>query len=169
MATPLVTVGTTTYTGFVVSSDSGIYQIAGQSISDPKPQFITSQCILKFPLKVGTTWNWYETTSLLSSDIYEVNDKPVLCKASVQSVNETVTTPAGTFYNCIEVVKHGKTFLSVGTFYMEKTLLVNVEDFEWYAPDIGLVKAIYKQTASSNLQNVYSGELDEQLESFNEK
>ncbi len=169
MATPLVEEGTTTFTQFVVSRDSGIYEIAYQSMSDPEPQVMLPQCVLKFPLKVGTTWNYYEVTYLLSSALYKVNNKPVLCKASAQSVSETVTTPAGTFYNCVRVVKRGKTSINVGMFYMTQTLPVDIEESEWYAPDIGLVKAIYKQTVPTNSQSVYSGELDEQLESFNQK
>lgn len=159
---PIVAEAQMTSTSFVVETDTGIYDIASQSMKDAEPQILPSpKCRLKFPLKVGTTWGVFENTWLLSSYMFKA-EKIVPCNSTIESLNETVTVPAGTFSNCLKVKTQGRSFIVISS-WGSQPMPFEITMFEWYAPGVGLIKAIYKQKTDNNL---FSGEFDEQLQSF---
>jgi hypothetical protein len=91
---------------FYYVDETGIHEYGGQEYEAPEPT-IEDTILLKFPFKVGTSW--------------QVNSKEKDNKTIV-STNDTVDVKAGTFRECIKVKIR--------------------EDYEWYAPNIGLVKLI---------------------------
>lgn len=104
---------------------NSIYILAKQTEKDVEPRVARVPIyVLKNPIKVGTSWK------------NRVNE------GVIESVNETVTVPAGTFNGCIRV-----------KLTFRKSVSIN-----WIAPGIGYVKKIFQY------QN--GGEALEQLVSY---
>jgi hypothetical protein len=100
---------------YVVSESGGIYHFAIQSAKDTEPKIYFPIYYLKEPIQVGTEWKSGHTTGI------------------IESVDDEVTVPAGTFKNCVRV----------------KTTFPNQEKIEWFAPGVGSIKFIYKYPDSS--------------------
>lgn len=86
----------------------------------------------------------------------------VTLKSTIESVDEVVTVPAGTFKGCVRVKSVGTTKKDVGAFMGIATIIV--EHYDWYAPGVGKIKSIVKE--KSNHLMVGSGEMTMQLETF---
>lgn len=95
---------------YYVKDGQGIYLLAMQ-IGQQKSQEISGKMPykIKMPIKLGESWG---------------NDQK---GGNIESINDTITVPAGTFYNCVKVA-------------MQVNGLRNTF---WYAPKIGEVKAIF--------------------------
>jgi hypothetical protein len=79
----------------------------------------------------------------------------------VESKKETVTVPAGTFENCLLVKGSGLVQKDKGALGVIK---ISVSEDSWYAPGIGLVKSVRKESGNHVL--VASGEKLLQLLSY---
>ncbi len=111
-----------TYTTYVRVTDEGFYSYVSLFGSD-------SVSVVPFPLQVGATWQLSE-------------DPPIT--AEILSLTETVSVPAGTFDNCLEM----------RTVWVESGLTVeNVTDF---APNTGRVRNEYTQTYESYVTTLVS-------------
>ena len=65
------------------------------------------------------------------------------------SLNEKIKVPAGSFKNCIKVECSGET-----TFFGDseiRTINIKITTSEWYAPNIGLVKAERTEETDTDL------------------
>jgi len=110
---------------FYVIENGSIYIFAKQTDKDVDPKVAGEPTyVLKTPIKVGTSWK------------NRVNE------GIIESVNETVTVPAGTFNGCIRV-----------KLTFKKNITIN-----WIAPGIGYVKKLF--------QYKDGGEAVEQLVSY---
>ena len=128
---------------FIVEDDIGIGVYATQTISDIEPKILQSiDYFLKYPLKVGTTDKRSQKTVLLDEKV------DVDITMTIETLTDTVTVPAGTFENCLRIKYSGKKALKV---YVpsEGTAIVEIEIFEWYAKNIGLIKSIRSEKASN--------------------
>ncbi len=142
---------------FIASDDNGIYEYASQSIDDHEPKiFDPPKYILRFPIEVGRSW---EINSEIQRLMYRV---PITLKATIQSINDTVTVPAGTFKKCVKVVTTGSTKKNLGMFM--GTAKIEVKEFSWYAPNVGLVKMIREE--KSNHLLVGAGEISIHLTNY---
>lgn len=95
---------------------SGILFLATQTNKDSQPKlYPTPFYYIKNPLEVGTFWGGGEQP-----------------KGQIESVDETVTVPAGTFDKC----------LKVKITYPQNMPMA--EAFFWFAERIGIVKSHYK-------------------------
>jgi len=104
------------FLAFFYNDKDGVLFLATQTGKDGQPKpFPTPFYYLKNPLKVGTTWGGGE-----------------IPKGFVESVNETVVVPAGTFDNCVKVKLT----------YPPK-MPMNEAVF-WFAEKVGIVKSLYK-------------------------
>jgi hypothetical protein len=74
---------------------------------------------------------------------------PVELQYRIESTDEEITVPAGTFKNCLRIKGVGTTSKNVG-FYVGQTD-IRVENIEWYAPGAGLVKAVRLETTTSKV------------------
>lgn len=74
---------------------------------------------------------------------------PVDLQYRIEATDEEVAVPAGTFKNCVRVRGVGTTSKNVG-FYVGQTE-IRVENTEWYAPGVGLVKAVREETTTSTV------------------
>jgi hypothetical protein len=95
---------------YVVSEPHSVYHFAIKSSKDTKPKMYFPIYYLKEPIHVGAQWKSGHTTGI------------------IESVDDKVTVPAGTFTNCVRV----------------KTTFPKQEKIEWFAPEVGSIKFIYK-------------------------
>ena len=148
--------GNNTEFSFVASDEIGVYEYATQKPSDIEPQIkLPSDYYYKLPLKVGTSWDAIHKTSLLQERIKLTATK------TIESVSEDVLVPAGSYSRCIHVKKTGSTTKDMGIFGKPQ---INIEQHDWYAPGVGLIKSIIKEK-SNNLM-IGFGEASLQLEKF---
>lgn len=142
---------------FLVQDTEGICRFALQGPEDPEPKIKPDlEYLLKKPIKVGTNWKSNTHTILLREKL------PFVLTTSIESTDDIVTVPAGTFNNCIKLNSSGIARKNLGVFGVA---IVNVQYYEWLAPGVGSIKSILKE--SCNHLMVGTGDLTLQLESFN--
>ena len=69
----------------------------------------------------------------------------------IQSTNEKITVPAGTFENCIKVHLSGSTFHNAGN-YVGNTV-VKVREDRWYCPGAGLVRSVRDEATTNSARD----------------
>lgn len=108
---------------YVGEDDNGVYTFAWQDPDDVDPKLKSaSEYQLKKPLKVGSTW---DTTLDLGGG------SSVPAKATIESIDEVVDVPAGTFKGCLKVHTVGTGKEATGR-----------DQYDWFAPSVGLVKSV---------------------------
>lgn len=126
---------------FLAQDEQGIYEYAEQEPGEFKPKIKDSPAyLIKAPIKAGAGWDEQYTTESLQQDL----SLPV--KAVIESLDEVVTVPAGTFEQCLKVAKTGRTQRDKGIWGKEE---VSVEQYTWYAPGVGLVQSVIKEKGST--------------------
>ena len=125
--------GGASFINFLEDDGRAICVVATQKPNDPEPIKQKPLCLLKAPLSAGATW---------STNVYVPgSDEPLLIQSTIETLDETVTVPAGTFRSCLRVHSRG----SRG----EHTL----EDIFWYAPEIGVIKFIRKEEGATTVSS----------------
>lgn len=126
---------------FLSENDNGLWLMAVQGPAMRRPVALQRpHPLLKYPLKVGTSWKVAGYTNLLKEVV------PIDLTYEIESVNEVVTVPAGTYRNCIRVRALGqvrKTSRMLGTANVRK------EYNAWMAPGVGMVKSINSEGADN--------------------
>lgn len=149
--------GGQSYFAFIGQDEKGVYEYAIQTPQATAPEIKSlPNYSFQHPLTAGTNWQGEQETSMLA------NKTKVPLRLTIESIDETVTVPAGTFTKCLKVVGRGSTRKSMGPFM--GSAKIEVEYHSWYALGVGLVKAVMKE--SSNHLMVGAGEGNLQLESF---
>jgi hypothetical protein len=150
-----VDIGGATIFLFIAEDSNGSYVYASQSPGIPEPQIEPNPTYsLKNPIKVGTTWEEKTETHMLEKIPYTLT-------STIESIDETVTVSAGTFKGCVKVKGSGNAQKKLGILGDAK---INVEHYNWFAPGIGTIKSIVKE--SSNHMMVGSVERAMELEAF---
>ena len=128
---------------FVVSDDSGVYEVATQSSRDVEPKTNTDPSYLfKRPISVGTTW--IGSTRSQYMDVY------IPTETVIESTDAVVTVTSGTFENCIRLKTVGShEEKSEGPFGLLHEEKVSLEEFTWFAEGVGLIRAMIKETLVS--------------------
>ncbi|MFH1783513.1 MAG: hypothetical protein ABH868_01240 [bacterium] len=118
-----------TIRSFVIKDKSGVYwkKIGASKTFTPEASSVFTPPIplMKFPLKVGTAWNWEGNLKIAFIN------KNINMRCEVVA-EEEITVPAGTF-KCLKIHIHQ---------------LRNKEEsneYSWYAPGIGQIKYIGKE------------------------
>ena len=107
---------------YVINGRSGVYTFATQGPDDPEPIIQREPSyILKEPLRAGNSWQF--TLSLANES--------VPATATIEDMDEAVDVPAGSFKHCIRVRIVGLAEHATSP-----------EEYEWFAPNVGLVKAV---------------------------
>lgn len=153
-----VEIGGQSHLSFLTEDANGLYEFTEQ-----QPGFVGQEnktspfYIIKYPIKVGTTWERMTKASL--------SNVPVKLKYTIESIDETVTVPAGTFKGCVKTKGIGDANTSLNIFNGAILITINVEHYSWYAPKVGLVKSVKKEKSG---QIYEAGEWDMimQLKSF---
>jgi hypothetical protein len=100
---------------FLAEDENGISIVGIQNINSDEPTiFSTPSYVIKTPILLGASW---ESPSW---------------KATIESVSDDVTVPAGSFSKCVRIKR---TTATGGN---------TVETTSWYAPEVGTVKDIRK-------------------------
>lgn len=141
---------------FVAEDNNGIYEFATQKAGDIEPNVKTNHSyMLRYPIKVGTNWEDMIETHLLQQNVL------VTLASKIESIDDVITVPAGTFDRCVKVKSVGYSRKDMGIFGVAT---ITVEHYSWYAPGIGNIKSVVKE--SSNNLMVGAGEVTLQLKSY---
>ena len=127
---------------FMVEDSKGIYQIAihppgaVEPIIFPSPGFL-----IKYPIQVGTTWEGNVSSSLLKDAVVPV-------KVTIEKVDDVVTVSAGTFKGCLKLKGVGtiEKDVTFPGFSRPDVAKIRYECYDWYAPGVGLIREIIKET-----------------------
>lgn len=133
---------------FIATDDYGIYRYAEQRTESDQPTIITPKVYyLKNPLDNGTTW---DIAAKLGDDEVKIN-------LTIESITDVVNVPAGTFKECVKIKHAGSGQKGDAT--------AAVTAYEWYAPDVGLVKSIATIKKTAKGKTIAAENLTYQLES----
>ena len=150
------------------SNGSGTHYLGYKNSQTLNPEFNEyKQIILPEDISVGVKWEEETVTKLLQKTgppqktLFKIIAKVPL-EVKVESLNETVIVPAGKFENCLKISKTGSVFKDAGN-YVGLTV-VNVEQNNWYAPGVGLVKL--ERTETTQRQALDKGSLLVELTNF---
>jgi hypothetical protein len=125
-------------------SAEGIHYVGSVNDKSIAPEFPEDkQLVIPDKHSVDTEWEQSTVTRLLKKTgasqktVFEIFAK-VLLETKIESLDEVVSVPAGRFKNCMMISMSGSTFKDAGN-YIGLTL-VNVEQTNWYAKGVGLIK-----------------------------
>jgi hypothetical protein len=151
---------------FYSDAQDGVHRVATRRTEGTETIIDDAQKrILPRPLRVGAAWDQETITGVLETvvdpfrRIYRL-ELPVTMHYTVESLSETVQVPAGTYYDCLKVRGVGATEHK-GDPAIRKAD-VNVDNTDWYAPGVGLVKTFRRETTTNkNLkQGLFRMELE---------
>ncbi|MDC3091841.1 hypothetical protein OA848_05595 [Rickettsiales bacterium] len=106
--------------------------------------------VIKFPIEVGTSWLVNDKTRLKMTIGYDKVFEtwiPFKLKNKIISVNESVRINNKIFNNCIKVVGKGNTSYNAGPPLGDINIVI--ENTDWYAPGVGLVKTVRSEKSDS--------------------
>ena len=145
-----------TYFTFISEDSKGSYELGSQGPGMVEPEVRSKpNYFIKYPFKVGTEWEYETNTSLLNEKI-NVN-----LKSRLESTNETVTVPAGTFNDCLKIKSTGVAKKKIG--WNKRESKADIVHYYWYAPGIGNIKTVIEEKGDFYLAG---GSMVIQLESF---
>ncbi len=123
--------------------------------------------VLKRPIEVGTKWRQRNRTYLLRKHFFSDETVPVGLEFDyvIEKTDDVVTVPAGTFTRCVRLRGGGTTMYELSP--LIGNVRVEVETLEWFAPGVGLVKMVRRETTYP--QNPGSGELVMELEALDKR
>lgn len=158
-------------------NEKGVFRVATQRPDAAKPTAVSDdrRTVLRYPLEPGTAWQeTSETVTLYRTGPPQRSEYhikvPVNLEYTIQAANDSVKVPAGRFTNCLRIRAEGvKRQYDAGN-YVGRTD-ITVEQTDWYAPGIGLVKSVRKESTSNKVLNhgsmqTFAGSLTFELESF---
>ena len=149
-------------------TEDGLLYVGKEIQSGTEREFLRDEhLILRYPLHKGVQWQDNTQTRLLvKTGPLQITEFRIKAEISleilIEATDETVSVPAGVFHNCIKIYKQGSKFIDAGN-YIGRTI-VKVQETSWYAPGVGLIKSIRKETTGS--QALDKGLLTTELESF---
>lgn len=140
---------------FIAQDEKGIYEFAKQGPKVFEPEIKSSpNYYIRMPIQVGTTWDdEYETLFLVEKISLTVT-------AKIDSLDEIVTVPAGTFEKCLKVSEVGHVRKNMGQ--ATELVDISIESYKWYAPGVGIVKEVVREKSNHRML----GQAVMQLESF---
>lgn len=124
-------------------SEQGVTRVGQRTdLQDIAVRDETPRPVLKYPLKPGVGWNAPTVPyTILRANEYPRElkyGKPIMMSYSVESIDEQVTVPAGTYNKCAKIL--GQATLTLYTDPVNGFAKVPVTTTEWYCPGVGLVK-----------------------------
>lgn len=155
--TPFKTeLGGQTFFTYVGEGKDGFYILGQQTPTAPEPElYDPPRYLLRRPVVVGLKWTSESKTQLVQEGT------PVTVTLEIQAIDDTVTVPAGTFEGCVKVVSTGQAARNMGAMALGTTANISIEGVDWYAPGVGWVRSVYKETSNHLLAG--SGEMNVQL------
>jgi hypothetical protein len=154
---------------FMSEDAGGIYLLATQYPESLEPIMKKPlDYVIKYPIQTGISWDKNYSS-------FWNNKITIKGRKTIESITDTITTPAGTFQKCLKIKGAGtinSDFNDPLDFDKRRKIkvIINIESYSWYAPGIGNIKEIHKEsviTEGSNKEKIYAKELIAQLVSFN--
>ena len=148
--------------------DKGIFLNSREKTVDLDTEYKEdSHYIFQYPLQAGTTWeDAVISKALIKTGPPQKTEFHIVAKVPVdvviESMSDTVEVPAGVFTNCMRITLKGSTFTDAGN-YVGKTV-VRVNETNWYAPGIGLVKSVRQEATKHRALD--KGEIILELEEY---
>jgi hypothetical protein len=128
---------------FVTEDKTGVYYFASQRPKDTEPELtVPLQYLIRYPVDAGTSWIQKSSEFELINNNHKL---AVALNSVIESTAEVVTVPSGTFANCLKVKMIG-TAQGDGS---QTHLRFSIEKTLWYAPGVGMVKSLQRETRSS--------------------
>ena len=125
------------------------------------------QMVLPRVLKPSHKWGGMTRTAVLESTgppwetLFRI-DVPVVMQYRVESLVETIETPAGKFTGCLMVSGYGKTDADIGNTIGRTKIEVTTK--EWFAPRVGLVRM--ERSERTDTEALDFGELTMELDNW---
>jgi len=154
--------GDKTYTEFYADDGTGIRHVAIDESEGLQSRLNDHSYVLKMPISAGTSWREIDRT--FDGTVYDATTR-------IESVNDNVSVPAGTFSGCLRIRSTGFASMSKGTARAPRKAPslrlvaggqdmggqdmggqdmggqdVGVEDYYWLAPGVGPVKATHQES-----------------------
>jgi hypothetical protein len=120
---------------FYDENQQGVKEIARQGTEDNNPKILDDSWPLKYPLAPGATWTSNGELFLRDERV------PARFECVIQTMEDLVTVPAGTFKRCVKIKKSFDGDVSLASHGGQ--LRVKAESYLWYAPCIGFIKGSY--------------------------
>ena len=135
---------------YILQDDTGSHRIAKRTIVENRPRFDAEERKIlpgTKDLEVGRFWT-VETQpyTLRSVEFHSLPNpglKRFMMSKEITAIDVTVTVPAGTFENCIEVTGQGEISMYVDPRLGYQDILMTQK--EWYAPGVGLVRLVREE------------------------
>jgi hypothetical protein len=133
---------------FYVKDQNSIYEFASQKPEDVEPK-IFHDYIIKYPIQVGNSWQETETSSLEPRISVPI-------KSTIESIDEVVTVPAGTFKECLKIKSIGFAEKVFGEEEQKwppppkEYVKIERERYYWFAPGVGIIKGIFKEKKANS-------------------
>lgn len=141
---------------------------SAEEISRAKPGHEGANPVIVYPLNVGAEWSAGSRLYLfLPKHLEGVRDDisgNLELDYTITSLDDAVDVPAGYFPRCLRIDAIG--FLGLPSRLMLGIRIIKVEQTQWYAPGVGLVKMTRKEYA---IPNLYPSEYTQVLTSFKRK
>ena len=145
------------------------FTISAGGISRSKPGHEGADPVIVYPLSVGTEWSGgsrlylFDLPKKLEGAWNNISSNLEL-DYTITSLEDSVDVPAGHFPRCLRIDAVG--FLDLPTRLMLGIRIIKVEQSQWYAPGVGLVKMTRREYA---IPNLYPSEYTQTLTSFKRK
>jgi hypothetical protein len=142
------------------------YQKTAAGIVHVDPVSGDKTLVLKYPLKQGQQWQArskirvLEVTGAFVPTFKARLVRPVSVTYRIEDTDDTISVAAGTFRHCLRV--HGDGRLFAGRTLQEFMGIdsINIDQTDWYAPGVGLVKTVRDEyTEPNEFRNTYTREL----------
>jgi hypothetical protein len=146
---------------------SGVLRVAVRRAGAVEPVGVgTEHLVLPAALTPGARWPLESRLRLVESRTFAREDRlaprylAVTLEYTVGAVDEFVVVPAGRYRHCVRIDARGRTRVPVDR--GNASAYVSVMHSDWYAPGVGLVKSVRKESTDSVF--LHSGEFDLELE-----
>jgi len=144
--------GDKTYTEFYADDGEGIRHVAIDENDEVESRLNDHSYVIKLPIAAGTSWREMDRT--FDGTVYDATTR-------IESVNDNVSVPAGTFSGCIRIHSTGLASTAKGTARAPGVNSgvrlvaggedVSVEDYYWLAPGVGPVKATHQESRGEGM------------------
>ena len=167
---PARTVGDITYYPKAYANGSiRHFTRSADGISRRNPGHEGADPVIGYPLSVGSEWSagsrlyLFDLPKKLEGAWDRISSNLEL-DYTITSLDDPVDVPAGYFPRCLRIDAIG--FLDLPSRLMLGIRIIKVEQSQWYAPGVGLVKMTRKEYA---IPNLYPSEYTQVLTSFKRK
>lgn len=138
----------------LTKTDKGVY-LLGDMRHENITRYENPGLLLPAGIEQGHDWTGYASSDLLLWRKHALEHANRLLQERFQieyrcvSMDETVTTPAGTFTNVMRIEGSGSHVFELGA--VKDRNRISIQQTRWYAPGVGLVKSVREEASEGGL------------------